>query len=319
MAPNRKARRWLHWPTILAGSIAFAALGLVDGRAADATRTTRIDGLERRYVLHVPTSVDGVKPVPLVIVLHGGGGNADAVARQTRFNIEAGRHGFVVAYPDGTGRARPVMQLLGNKGVYTWNAGGCCGDAMDSRPDDVAFIRAMVEKISREIPIDRRRIYAAGISNGAMMAYRLACEASDIFAAVGAVAGPMVAPSCRPGAPVAVIHIHGSADEYVPEQGGAGRKFRKLTYPPVQDTITFWSAVDGCERTPRQTEPVPGVRLFEYRGCGAGTAVTYYSINGGGHAWPGGDRMAFFLDAPSKAIAATPLIWQFFERHPKAQ
>jgi polyhydroxybutyrate depolymerase len=253
----------------------------------------------------------------LVVVLHGGGGNGPAAARQTRFNAEADRQGFMIAYPDGTDRARPVMALLGKKGSLTWNAGRCCGYAMDNQIDDVAFIRAMVDAIAHEFPIDRRRIYATGISNGAMMAYRLACEASDIFAAVGSVSGPLVTNRCAPGNPVAVIHVHGTDDGYVPEKGGVGPKWRGLNYPSVQDTISFWVAANGCGREPKRSQPVAGVELVEYGGCRNGTAVAYYSIKGGGHAWPGGDRMAFFLDAPSNAIAATPLIWQFFAAHPK--
>jgi polyhydroxybutyrate depolymerase len=291
---------------------AFASLTPVPGHA-DAERTIQIGGLDRTYVLHAPSSARKPDTAPLVVVLHGGGGNADAIARQTRFSVEASKHGFAVAYPNGTGRVR----LLSGKGAYTWNAGRCCGSAMDNRIDDVAFIRAMVEEIARELPIDRRRIYAVGISNGAMMAYRLACEASDIFAAIGAVAGPLVTERCAPSNPVSVIHIHGTEDAYVPELGGVGRKWRGLSYPSVHDTISFWVAGDGCKGTPRRSQPVPGVQLLEYDGCSGGTAVAYHSVEGGGHAWPGGDRMAFFLDAPSKAIAATPLIWQFFAQHPR--
>ena len=296
---------------------AFGALLSDTGTAADMQRTLQIGGLARTYTLYVPPSAKKRDQVALVVVLHGGGGNASAVAKQTRFSREADKQGFAIAYPNGTGRARPVMEFFGNKGALTWNAGRCCGYAMDNRIDDVAFIRAMVEEIAREIPIDRRRIYATGISNGAMMAHRLACEASDVFAAIGTVSGPLVTERCAPSNPVAVIHIHGTADGYVPEKGGVGPKYPGLNYPSAQDTISFWAAADGCTPTARQSNPAPDVQLLDFDGCRGGTAVAYYSITGGGHSWPGGGRMAFFLDAPSDAIAATPLIWQFFAAHPK--
>ena len=301
----------------LAGLFTFASLTPVPGYAADAERTIQIDGLERTYVLHVPSSAKSRSSIPLVVVLHGGGGNAAAAAKQTRFNQEASKQGFAVAYPNGTDRARPVMNLPGKKGRLTWNAGGCCGYAMENGVDDVAFIRAMVEAIAREYPIDRRQIHAVGMSNGAMMAYRLACEASDVFAAIGAVSGPMVAQRCVPKNPVSIIHIHGTDDGYVPDKGGVGPKYRATNYPSVQDSISFWTGIDGCKQEPTRSEPAPGVRLLEYAGCRGAADVSYYSIEGGGHSWPGGDRMAFFLDAPSKAIAATPLIWQFFAQHPR--
>jgi polyhydroxybutyrate depolymerase len=312
-----RARRPLWRAIIMAAVIAVAVLLTAACSAADMQKTLQLGGLERSYALYVPPSAKTGGPLPLVVVLHGGGGNGPAAARQTRFNAEADREGFIIAYPNGTDRSRPIAQLLGKKGSLTWNAGRCCGYAMDNQIDDVAFIRAMVDTIIRDFPVDRQRIYATGISNGAMMAYRLACEASDVFAAVGAVSGPVVTSRCAPANPVAVIHIHGTDDGYVPEQGGVGPKWRGLDYPSVKDTIAFWVAANGCNPTPNQSQPVTGVRLVEYGGCRNGTAVSYYSIKGGGHAWPGGDRLAFFLDAPSNAIAATPLIWQFFADHPK--
>jgi len=285
-------------------------------RAEDSTHTITVDQTERSYVLHVPPQVK--VPAALVIVLHGGGGSAKSAIAQTNFDTEADRNGFVVAYPEGTARSRPLLNALGKPQFRTWNAGGCCGVAVQRGTDDVGFIRAMVAEIAVRHPVDPKRIYATGLSNGGMMAYRLACEASDLVAAIGAVSGVLVVAPCEPRFPVSVIAIHGTADENVPIDGGVGAKsIVDYPFPPVQRAIDFWAAHDDCGKDPIVSAPAPNVTLNSYPRCTPGIAVDYYVIAGGAHAWPGGKRLAKFLDAPSNAIAATPLIWQFFAAHPK--
>jgi len=297
-------------------ALALIAAG-TPGFAADMQHKLQVGGRERSYAVHVPPGATDSRPMPLVIVLHGGGGSGAGAATQTGFSREADRSGFVVAYPDGTDQPRPFLSALGKPGLLTWNAGGCCGYAMENRVDDVAFLRAMVGEIERSFRIDPKRVYATGISNGAMMAYRFACAASDVVAAVGIVAGLVLSP-CKPGMPVSIIHIHGSADENVPVDGGIGRKSVTGTnYPPVAESLALWVQADGCKAEPERADAAPYVHLTDYRPCRAGTEVAYYLIEGGGHSWPGGERMAGFLDAPSQAIAATPLIWRFFAAHPK--
>jgi len=285
--------------------------------AADIQRKLQVGGRERSYAVHVPPGATDSRPLPLVIVLHGGGGSGAGAATQTGFSREADRSGFLAAYPDGTDQPRPFLNALGKPGLLTWNADGCCGYAMANRVDDVGFLRAMVGEIERSYRIDPKQVYATGISNGGMMAYRVACEASDMVAAVGIVAGAVLTP-CAPTQPVSVIHIHGSADENAPVGGGIGRKaLTRTSYPPVADSLALWVRADGCPVDPQRSDAAPLVHLMDYRPCRSGTEVTYYLIDGGGHSWPGGERMAAFLDAPSQAIAATPLIWRFFAAHPK--
>jgi polyhydroxybutyrate depolymerase len=300
------------WTTLLA-LMPMLMLAPASAAASDLRKTLVSNGLERSYSVHLPQGNETKAGMALVVVLHGGGGNAEGAARQTQFSAEADRAGFIVAYPDGTGT--PGMP---GKAHLTWNAGGCCAYAMKNGIDDVAFVRALVEAIAREHAIDRGRVYATGLSNGAMMAYRLACEASDVFAAVGIVAGVVVTTPCAPTAPVAVIHIHGSADENVPLAGGIGRKsITRTAYPPVAESIALWARADGCGSEPSRTQAAPGVSENWYQDCRAGSAVSFYLIVGGGHSWPGGERMAFFLDSPSSALSATPVIWRFFAAHPQ--
>jgi polyhydroxybutyrate depolymerase len=286
-------------------------------QAGDGIHRITVDQTARDYVLHVPPALpDGA--VPLVIVLHGGGGSAKSAIAQSGFDAEADKRGFIAAYPEGSDKSRPLLNALGKPGFLTWNAGGCCGVAVERGMDDVGFIRAMVADIAKDHAIDPKRIYATGLSNGGMMAYRLACEASDLVAAIGAVSAVIVVAPCEPRFPVSVLHIHGSADQNVPLAGGVGPKsITPYSYPPVERSIAFWAARDDCGKDPIVSVPAPGVTLRSYPLCTQGFAVDYYLIDGGGHAWPGGKRLLKMLDEPSQAIAATPLIWRFFAAHPK--
>jgi polyhydroxybutyrate depolymerase len=288
--------------------LALLCLFSLGARAEDSRHTITVDQTERSYVLHVPPGVK--QPAALVIVMHGGGGSAKSAIAQTGFDAEADRHGFITAYPEGTARL--------NGRFHTWNAGACCGIAVVRGMDDVGFIRAMVADIAGAHPLDPKRIYATGISNGGMMAYRLACEAGDLVAAVAPVSAVIVVAPCEPRFPVSVLHIHGTADRHVPIAGGVGAKsITGYPYPPVADSIALWAATDDCRKDPILSAPAPGVTLRSYPLCTLGIAVDYIVIEGGGHAWPGGKRMAKFLDEPSKAMDATPFIWQFFAAHPK--
>jgi polyhydroxybutyrate depolymerase len=276
--------------------------------AEDSLRTITVDQTERSYALHVPDRMNA--PAALVIVMHGGGGSAKSAIAQTGFDAEADKRGFITAYPEGT--AGPGGRF------HTWNAGACCGVAVRRGMDDVGFIRAMVADIAAAYPLDPRRVYATGLSNGGMMAYRLACEAGDLVAAIAPVSAVIVVAPCEPRFPVSVLHIHGTADQNVPIAGGVGAKsIVKYPYPPVERSIAFWAASDDCGKDPIVSSPAPDVTLRSYPRCTRGIAVDYYVIDDGSHAWPGGKRLAKFLDEPSQAIAATPLIWQFFATHPK--
>jgi polyhydroxybutyrate depolymerase len=135
---------------------------------------------------------------------------------------------------------------------------------------------------------------------------------------VAPVSAVIVVAPCEPRFPVSLLHIHGTADQNVPIAGGVGAKsIIQYPYPPVARSVAFWAAWDDCGKEPIVSSPAPDVTLRSYPLCTLGIAVDYYVIEGGTHAWPGGKRLAKFLDEPSQAIAATPLIWQFFAAHPK--
>jgi polyhydroxybutyrate depolymerase len=271
-------------------------------------RTLRTGGVTRRYFLYLPSTWHRGRPVPLVLVFHGGGGRASGIAPHTGFSQLAEREGFVVAYPQG---------LNGR-----WND----GRGYAATHDDVGFVRALLDTLGRELVIDPRRVYATGISNGAMFSYRLACDLPGSFAAVAPVAGAMpadLAPSCAHAQPVSVLAFQGTADPLMPYAGGgvARRRGRVLS---AERSIAFWATASGCGAAPVTTlEPDlvlddgTRVRRTVYGGCRGGTAVELYTIEGGGHTWPGGPPVGGSVGRVTRDVDATPLIWAFFAQHPR--
>jgi polyhydroxybutyrate depolymerase len=294
----------------LAGAIALSSASA----APDARQTLTVQGTARTYVLRLPTTPPppaGHK-VPLVLVLHGGGGDALNAEALTGFTDKARREGFIVAYPDGSGRF--------DRRLLTWNAGHCCGHAMERRVDDVAFIRALIDKLLAEHPVDPRRVYATGISNGAMMSHRLGIELPDRLAAIAPVAGAGFGDEKPPGQPVAALMINGGLDASVPAAGGppGGRFTEAWDGTPTQPAAaqaTFWAKANGCTG-PAETSGQGVVARTRYR-CPGGRDVELVLIADHPHAWPGGQRGSRLAAMPSAAVNATDEIWAFFQAHPK--
>ncbi|OYT27445.1 MAG: hypothetical protein B6U97_01610 [Candidatus Altiarchaeales archaeon ex4484_96] len=160
------------------------------------------DGLDRKYIVYVPTSYDGER-MPLVLAIHGGAGNAEDSIRYFQLNNLSDQEGFFVVYPEGTG-----PQIMGR--VYgSWNGGNCCGPALDNNVDDVGFIRELIDRITDDYNIDEERIYATGMSNGAIMSYALACHLSDKIAAIAPVGSIGHYRECIQNRLVPVMHFTG--------------------------------------------------------------------------------------------------------------
>jgi polyhydroxybutyrate depolymerase len=325
---DRRARRshtgyrvsWMVWLTIAASLLACARLGQASAptlspsgpsgglTAGTYTRSLSVSGRERSYLVHVPGTLAAAKPAPVVLILHGGGGNAQSVEEMSNYDAESDASGFLAVYPNGTGRLQGVL--------LTWNAGTCCGYAQSEGVDDVEFIRAVIEDLAGLTPIDRHRIYATGMSNGAIMSYRLACELSDEIAAIAPVSGTLNVEPCLPGRPLSVIHFHGTADENVPYDGGIGdESISRVDFTSVQYTIDFWLDVDGCPDVP-EADRSGDIIHQRFAPCDQGTAVELYTVVGGGHAWPGGSKPRGAADTPTQQISATHLSWEFFEANP---
>ena len=275
----------------------------------EITNIITFNGIKRSYILHIPKSYDGNHPTPIVLVFHGGGGNAENAARVTGFSALADEQNFIVVYPNGTGQLQDKL--------LTWNGGTCCGYAQKNNIDDVGFVHAIVADLQSFANIDTKRIYATGISNGGIMSYRLACEASDLIAAIGPVSGTQNIVLCEPREFVSVIHFHGTADQHLPYNGGIGDKsLAGVEFTSVQDSIQFWLGHDQCTTTPK-SEEFADIQHNTYT-CAQNTSVELYTIIGGKHAWPGGNGPAWpGGDQPTGSISATNLIWDFFAAHPK--
>jgi len=266
-------------------------------------------GRARVYTVHFPPALVLKRRYPLIIVLHGGGGNRHNAAQMSGMNALADQGNFIVVYPDGTGRLEDKL--------LTWNAGNCCGYALDNNIDDVGFIRALIEKLERDHPINPKQIYVTGMSNGGMMAYRLACELADKIAAIAPVAGALNV-ECKPTAPISVIAFHGTADQHVLFEGGTPivqadphpREDKSVAY-----AMNFWAQHNRCAPTPQRDER-GNIIHDTYTNCADGTAVELYAIKGEGHTWPGG-KSWLGGDPPTQEISATKVMWEFFKQHPK--
>ena len=258
-----------------------------------SVHTMAFGGLDRTYRVHKPAGLAAA--APLVVMLHGATGTGKQAENSYGWDQLADSAKFVVAYPDGIGRS--------------WNGHGCCSKAMRENIDDVGFITAMVGQISADLPIDKSRVYAAGISNGGIMSYALACN-SGIFAAIGPDSATML-DACSAPHPTSVIHIHGTADKLVPYHGGNADS--AVNGPPVPDVNAFWLKADRCGAA-NVTTSAP--LTTSIAACADKRSVELITIEGGKHQWPGGSTFLEKRDPTSHELDATQTIWQFFAAHP---
>lgn len=281
------------------------------------------NGLKRTYLIHVPPDSRN-RQMPLVIALHGGGGTGKRMEKLTQkgFNRLSDKEGFIAAYPDGIERH--------------WNDGRTVKEAKwrahKENVDDVGFISALIDHLVKEQNVDHKKIYITGVSNGALMASRLACEKTEKIAAIALVAGTIAeayAPHCSPLRPIPVLMMHGTKDPFILWEGGEiaenlprGRRFGRTQ--SVTETVKFWTANNGCASLPvitQEPDKDPNdntrVRKEAYSNCKNGAEVILYAIENGGHTWPSGHKYLpnIIVGKTSKDIDANEIIWDFFKRH----
>jgi polyhydroxybutyrate depolymerase len=331
--PRQQWRIHLGWALTLALLPAATACGMnrlpsggVGGRLAPGEHeiALRHDGRNRLAVVYVPPAAARGGPLPVILAFHGGGGEAAGFRAYAGLDEIADREGFVVVYPYGTG-------VLPRR-LLTWNAGtGCCGYALDQDVDDVGFTTTLLDHLAMLLPLDPRRVYATGHSNGAMMAYRLAAERADRIAAIVPVAGAMDLDAFAPVQAVPVLHIHSVDDPRALYQGGLGPPFpltdRQVRHRPVLDGLARWATRNGCSAELTALESRTGqpgslnagqtAARLAYGGCATGAPVEHWRLTGSGHGWPG--RLDIGLSAeligpPTTLVDAAAEAWNFFRR-----
>ena len=262
------------------------------------------DGFTREYLVHVPRSYRG-GPTPMLVALHGGGGDADFQADDSKYKLisKSEQAGFITVVPNGYSRFPSGI-------LATWNAGTCCGKAADGKIDDVAFIREVIHRVERQASIDTKRVFATGMSNGAMMSWRLACEAPEIRA-IAPVEGTDNTTVCKPQRPVGVIEFHAADDPNVPFNGGVGVGPSHTDYTSVPATQAKWVQLDRAEASAKRVLTVPGAHCDLHQAKSGGAPVELCITDTGGHSWPGGGTQQG-RKQPSMAISANDLMWSFF-------
>jgi len=248
-----------------------------------------VGGVQRAYVIVRPAAVDPAHPAPLVVALHGYTLNSAWMESNTGFDQEGSRAGFVVVYPQGI--------------KNSWNAGACCGH---NTGNDVVFIRDLIDRLVGYGGVDPRRVFVTGMSNGAAMAQRVACELADRVTAVASVSGSLLVDPCVPSRPISVLEIHGIDDSVIPFRGGFTSGLGE--FPSTMSVMETWERVDGCADSPAVTRS--GITtITTWGGCRGGAIVALDAITGGNHVWFGPKYARGEPDA-------TQTTWDFFSRVP---
>ncbi|MGB2956630.1 MAG: PHB depolymerase family esterase [Anaerolineales bacterium] len=295
-------KRKLIWAVVL-GLIIFVIILLsfqfrTNGQITSGGRT-------RKYLVYVPESYDPAIPAPLVISIHGFVQWPAHQQFMSGWNKLADEHGFLVVYPQGTGF--PLR----------WNTRPTEDDP-ESMGEDLEFFSDLIEHFSRSYNIDHRRIYANGMSNGGGMSHLLACELSEHIAAFGGVAGAYAYPweNCNPPRPVPVIAFHGMDDPIVPYLGETTSRNDQDDFLPVEDWAGKWAEHNACTNIPQITKVTSGISQISYL-CDEGDGeVILYRIEGGGHTWPGGEKLPVWIAGyTNQEINASALMWEFFSKH----
>lgn len=292
---------------------------------------------KRPYDIHIPSGYDASRPTAVVLALHGGGASGENAAKLTCpggdlnspkcLNKLSDKEGFVVVYPNGASRS-----LFPN--IRTWNAGGgdegylCISEyACENKIDDIKYFKDLFSELSKTINIDRTRMYSVGISNGAAMSHRLACELSDWVVGVASIGGGnqfSTVTACNPSKSVSVLEIHGTKDPAWPYNGGPGLK-EGGNFVSFSETISGWVSRNGCSTTSinenianTQNDGTQSAKE-SYVNCSRGGNIVAITVTGGGHTWPQGNQYALerSIGKTSQDFNANEIIWQFFKEHPR--
>ena len=335
---------------LTAGAVALALLGtLACGTVGAATAAgtahpvlaphegsyvfaLKFDGLNRDYRLHVPPAAIYGQPLPLVLNLAGATQNGLLEELTSDMDPNADMNGYLVAYPDGTRISKVLTpDPVAKNAQYGWNAGECCGLPVTKKINDVGFLLKVISDIAARTPVNLRRVYMTGISNGGMMAYAMASEASDHFAAISSVSGQVELPRIHPSRAVPTMEFHSINDPIAKFNGSPNAN--PLLRLSVMEGIDQWVKADKCSAKPNVGTPIVGApgsisagetaTLITYTHCTSGAEVALWRFTGSGHVWPGsplntGPKKGWILAGVGRGIVlvnANETMWQFFRRY----
>ncbi len=300
--------------TALLSASPVAAENAAQQTDRDYTATLEWAGFERTYHVHVPASYDGTKPVPLVVGLHYGLGNAKIFQELSGFDAVSDREGFIIVYPEGYKTA--------------WGGTGLNTPPEKEGTDDIGFISALIDTIKSKYQVKPDRVHLVGMCNGGYLTQVLAVELSDKIAsfatATATSADPFAAAYDSLPRPVAIMFVNGTEDKYIPFEGGTLPLTPDTSVWPTLKVVGNWASLNGCSSTPTETE-LPDVaddgtriRRLDYPGCHGDSEVVLYVVEGAGHTWPGGKQYQpeQYIGVTSHDMDASQVIWEFFERHP---
>lgn len=288
----------------------------------DYVRELHFQSRKRFYEIHIPPQYVQSNPTPVVLVFHGGGGHPAAIRYETGMDAVADKAGFIAIYPAGTNN-----RLLLRDRLLLWNDGRPHKDGSYSKVDDVGFVKALLDDVSKLFNIDQKRIYAAGFSNGAQFIYRLANQLSNRLAAIAAVAGQRAVDElfAPPSRPISIMQFAGLKDTVGPYYGGnpsSGEAAFITNLKSITETIPSWVKFNGCPAEPSSTRRIGNAVETRYGPGKDNTEVILWTLEDGGHTWPGGKVMPNVeklglgkMGKINQDINASELIWEFFERH----
>jgi polyhydroxybutyrate depolymerase len=303
----------------------------LENRLASASqkRFIRHQGTSRYYLVYLPKSYNSAVPTPVVLNFHGGGGSAEGHQRTSQMNRKADSAGFIAVYPAGTRRDASPVRLLNR----FWNIGeGPNGHYYSnsdpvSEIDDIGFVDKLLDDLESNFNVDKKRVYATGLSNGGILTHLLACKLSHRIAAIAPVAAPYwgYPDQCNKAKGlISVILFHGTSDVCAPYDGGisqcSSRKAIDRIFISARETADIWIAKNNCDGNAKINYQRGEVTCETHDACTDDSAVTFCTIDGGGHTWPGGRPYSLpglNIGKTTSDIDANDAMWEFFEKHPK--
>lgn len=271
----------------------------------------KFDGLDREYVLHLPSSYSEGNEHALVIFLHGGKGTPESVAKQSSWIDKSDDENFILIFPKGENKH--------------WNDGRGTTKSSEEDVDDVGFISFLIDEINTLYTINTNKVFVSGVSNGGFMSHRLACELSDKITAIASVVATLPKNQvCNPSNLMPVLSILGTEDIYVPYEGGEMEKGAGGTILSADETVAKWSELNGClsetETTTLEDKKDDGttVSIISAKSCSGTSQVILYKVIGGGHEWQGATGFSVAKKGDGhkcKEIDATDVVWDFFSQY----